>query len=154
MFFLAFPWVVTSTGPGGFMICVCVFYDGNPRRLNRKQFYEDAGNRACYPWFTRYRFIPYTTARNQLITSLTELMCSQICLVIYPGMQRIMCNIYFRIFNYKLLSYMNPVHHVTNVLLGCNDKPLKKINCTMHIHVRIKRMGEAGVQTPLKNHIK
>ena len=22
--FLAFPWVVTSTGPGGFMVCVCI----------------------------------------------------------------------------------------------------------------------------------
>ena len=22
--FVAFPWVVTSTGPGGFMICVCI----------------------------------------------------------------------------------------------------------------------------------
>ena len=30
--FVAFPWVVTSTGPGGFMV-VCVFYDGNSRRL-------------------------------------------------------------------------------------------------------------------------
>ena len=36
--FLAFPWVVTSTGPGRFMV-VCVFYDGNSRRLNRKWCY-------------------------------------------------------------------------------------------------------------------
>ena len=35
--FVAFPWVETSTGPGGFMICVFfLLYDGNSRRLNRK----------------------------------------------------------------------------------------------------------------------
>ena len=28
--FVAFPWVVTSTGPGGFMV-VCVFYDELPK---------------------------------------------------------------------------------------------------------------------------
>ena len=28
--FVAFPWVVTSTGPGGFIICVFI-YDGNSR---------------------------------------------------------------------------------------------------------------------------
>ena len=33
--FVAFPRVVTSTGPGGFMV-VCVFYDGNFQRHNRK----------------------------------------------------------------------------------------------------------------------
>ena len=59
VFFVAFPWVVTSTGPGGFMV-VCVFYDWNSQRLNRNWFYREAGNRTCDPWFTRHRFIPYT----------------------------------------------------------------------------------------------
>ena len=36
--FVAFPWVVTSTGPRRFMV-VC---DGNSRRLNRKWFYGEA----------------------------------------------------------------------------------------------------------------
>ena len=47
--FVSFPWVVTSIGPGGFMVCV-FFYDGNSRRLNRKWFYGGAGNRTCDPW--------------------------------------------------------------------------------------------------------
>ena len=29
--------------------------------LNRKWFYGEAGNRTCDPWFTRHRFISYTT---------------------------------------------------------------------------------------------
>ena len=51
--FVAFPWVVTSTGPGGFMD-MCVFYDGNSLRLNRKWFYGEAGNQTCDPWFTKH----------------------------------------------------------------------------------------------------
>ena len=31
---------------------MCVFYDGNSRRFNRKWFYGEAGNRICDPWFT------------------------------------------------------------------------------------------------------
>ena len=30
---------------------------------------EEAGNRACDPWFTRHRFIPYTTAALKTIPS-------------------------------------------------------------------------------------
>ena len=33
---------------------MCLLYDGNPRRLNRKWFYGEAGNRTCDPWFTRH----------------------------------------------------------------------------------------------------
>ena len=58
VFFVAFPWVETSTGPGGFMICVFIIYDGNSRRLNRKWFYGEAGNRTCDPWFTRHSAYP------------------------------------------------------------------------------------------------
>ena len=48
--FVAFPWVVTSTGPGGGgVMVVCVFYDENSRRLNRKWFYGEVGNRTCDP---------------------------------------------------------------------------------------------------------
>ena len=59
--FVAFPWVVTSTGPGGFMV-VCVFYDGNSRRLNRKWFYGVAYD----SWLTRQRLIPYATAASHI----------------------------------------------------------------------------------------
>ena len=27
----------------------------------------EAGNRTCDPWFTRHRFIPYTTAKNKFV---------------------------------------------------------------------------------------
>ena len=37
--FCGFPWVVTSTGWGGF-IQVCVIYDESTRRLNRKWFWK------------------------------------------------------------------------------------------------------------------
>ena len=43
---------------------VCLFYDRNSRRLNWKWFYGEARNRTCDPWFTRHRFIPYTTAAS------------------------------------------------------------------------------------------
>ena len=33
-----------------------------PRRLLTT--YGEAGNRTCDPWFTRHRFIPYTTAAS------------------------------------------------------------------------------------------
>ena len=49
LFFVAFPWVVTSTGLEGFMV-VCVFYDMISGRLNRKWFYGEAGSRTCDPW--------------------------------------------------------------------------------------------------------
>ena len=33
---------------------------------------EEAGNRTCDPWFTRHRFIPYTTAASlQLVQCIT-----------------------------------------------------------------------------------
>ena len=54
---VAFPCVETSTGPGGFMICVFIIWR-NSRRLNRKWFYGEAGNRTCDPWFTRHSAYP------------------------------------------------------------------------------------------------
>ena len=33
---VAFPWVETSTGPGGFMICVFLVYDRNSRKAQPK----------------------------------------------------------------------------------------------------------------------
>ena len=37
---------------------MCLLYDGNSPRLNRKWFYGEAGNRTCYPWFTRHSTYP------------------------------------------------------------------------------------------------
>ena len=122
--FLGVEPILSSESWTGRVYDLCVYFmTGTPEVV-----YGEAGKRACDPWITRYRFIPYTMARNRLIKRLTELMCSQICLVIYPGMQRIMCNIYSRIINYKLLSYMNPVHHVKNVLLCCNASIIRNLN--------------------------
>ena len=55
--FLAFPWVETSTGPGGFMICVLVLLREHPK-AHRKWFYGEAGNRTCDPCFTRHSAYP------------------------------------------------------------------------------------------------
>ena len=41
---VAFPWVVTSTGPGGFMV-VCEVYDRNSRRLNRKHWLSQVAHK-------------------------------------------------------------------------------------------------------------
>ena len=44
--FVAFPWVETSTGPGGFMICVCVFFyymTGTPEGSTESGFMEKPG---------------------------------------------------------------------------------------------------------------
>ena len=49
--------------PGWFKICVLVLFREHPR-AHRKWFYGEAGNRTCDPWFTRHRFIPYTTAAS------------------------------------------------------------------------------------------
>ena len=38
---------------------LCVYlYDGNSRRLNRKWFDGEAGNRTCDPWFSRHSAYP------------------------------------------------------------------------------------------------
>ena len=41
--FMAFPWVVTSTMPGGFMICVFIIRREHPK-AHRQWFYGKAGN--------------------------------------------------------------------------------------------------------------
>ena len=53
-----------TIGDFGSPTIVCLLYDWNSRRLNQKWFYGEAGNRTCDPWFTRHRFIPYTTAAS------------------------------------------------------------------------------------------
>ena len=38
----------------------------------------EAGNRTCDPWFTRHRFIPYTTAASFVILNLRMAMSGSI----------------------------------------------------------------------------
>ena len=42
---------------------------GSPDRLG------EAGNRTCDPWFTRHRFIPYTTAASLTFLLRTQNIC-------------------------------------------------------------------------------
>ena len=57
---VAFPWVVTSTGPGGFM-ALCVYYmTGTPEGSTESGFMENPGNEPANPGFSRKGFIPYT----------------------------------------------------------------------------------------------
>ena len=44
---------------------LCVYYmTGTPEGSTESGFYGEAGNLTCDPWFTRHKFIPYTTAAN------------------------------------------------------------------------------------------
>ena len=66
----------------------------------------EAGNRTCDPWFTRHRFIPYTTAASQYLKNLKILTVShnsfrmavvyvlmyfkcKICFTVYTGETKI-----------------------------------------------------------------
>ena len=55
---MAFPWVETSTGPVGFMICVFINMTGTPEGSTESGFYGEAGNRTCDLWFTRHSAYP------------------------------------------------------------------------------------------------
>ena len=78
------PWLY-QYWPGGFMLFV-VLCPGTPEgstgsgsgfKASQKTGQRlkvssdrlgEAGNRTCDPWFTRHRFIPYTTAASQYLT--------------------------------------------------------------------------------------
>ena len=49
VFFVAFPWVETSTGPGGFMICVFISMTGTPEGSTESVFFGEAVNRTSDP---------------------------------------------------------------------------------------------------------
>ena len=55
--FVAFPLGSNQFRRDG-LWCVCLLYDGSSRRLNRKWFYGEAGNRTCDPWFARHSAYP------------------------------------------------------------------------------------------------
>ena len=47
--FVAFPWVETSTGPGGFMICVFINMTGTPEGSTESGFMEKPGIEPATP---------------------------------------------------------------------------------------------------------
>ena len=44
---------------------ICWFLCREHPKPHQKWFYGEAGNRTCDPWFTRHRFIPYTTEASR-----------------------------------------------------------------------------------------
>ena len=47
--FVAFPWVETSTGPGGFMICVFIIWRELPKGSTESGFMEKPGIEPATP---------------------------------------------------------------------------------------------------------
>ena len=63
---MAFPWVETSTGPGGFMI-LCVYYmTGTPEGSTESGFMEKPGFDPATPGLQGIALIHYTTGASQL----------------------------------------------------------------------------------------
>ena len=59
--FVAFPWVVTSTGPRGFMICVFINMTGTPEGSTESGFMEKPGIEPATPGLQGIALIHYTT---------------------------------------------------------------------------------------------
>ena len=58
--FVAFPWVETSTGPGGFMICVFINMTGTPEGSTESGFMEKPGIEPATPGLQGIALIHYT----------------------------------------------------------------------------------------------
>ena len=69
-FFVAFPWVETSTGPGGFMIFVFINMTGTPEGSTESGFMEKPGIEPATPGLLGIALIHYTTE-----ASLKTLFC-------------------------------------------------------------------------------
>ena len=59
--FVAFPWVETSTGLGGFMICVFYYMTGTPEGSTESGFMEKPGIEPTTPGLQGIALIYYTT---------------------------------------------------------------------------------------------
>ena len=46
---MTFPWVETSTGLGGLMVCECILYNGSTRRLTESRLMEKPGIEPATP---------------------------------------------------------------------------------------------------------
>ena len=71
-FYLAFPWVETSTGPEGFMI-LCVYYmTGTPEGSTESGFMEKPGIEPATPGLQGIALIHYTTTASPFISSIMK----------------------------------------------------------------------------------
>ena len=59
--FCGYSWEVTSTGPGGFMVCVCIIWPYHPKALP-KVVLEKRGIKSATPGLQGIALIHYTTA--------------------------------------------------------------------------------------------
>ena len=57
---------ISKTQPAVVLVLKRFRRRGNGLKSHRTDWGE-AGNRTCDPWFTRHRFIPYTTATNGIL---------------------------------------------------------------------------------------
>ena len=71
--FVAFPWVETSTGPGGFMICVFINMTGTPEGSTESGFMEKPGIEPATPGLQGIALIHYTTGASQQLFCMGEL---------------------------------------------------------------------------------
>ena len=62
--FVAFPWVETSTGSGGFMICVFYYMTGTPEGSTESGFMEKPGIEPATPGLQGIALIHYTTGAS------------------------------------------------------------------------------------------
>ena len=70
---MAFPWVVTSTGPVGFMIvCVC-YMTGTPEGSTESGFMEKPGIEPATPGLQGIALIHYTTGASQILVTFPKL---------------------------------------------------------------------------------
>ena len=63
---MAFPWVETSTGPRGFMICVFINMTGTPDGSTESCFMEKAGIEPETPGLQGIALIHYTTGASHI----------------------------------------------------------------------------------------
>ena len=64
LFFVAFPWVETSTGPVGFMICVFIIWRELPKAATESGFMEKPGIEPATPGLQGIALIHYTTGAS------------------------------------------------------------------------------------------
>ena len=63
--FVPFPWVESSTGPGGFMICVFIYMTGTTEGSTESGFMEELGIEPATPGLQGIALIHYTTGASQ-----------------------------------------------------------------------------------------
>ena len=64
---MAFPWVVTSTGPGAFMILCDYYMTGTPEGSTESGFVEKPGIEPATPGLQGIALIHYTTGASLVV---------------------------------------------------------------------------------------